>query len=264
MPVKRKRRGASDLEVTERTAIPALQQAALTDEEIVQEYLAGVVAAASLEEDNAHLLALVSRLTPLQLRLHYELYLGAITCIRSIVLDEGWEGRKDLRPSLLYREIEYVSVSQDFVARLSDDETYQADMGLRIMPALQHLQREQVLSLARGGKFYIEGEEFMVPFTMTSYGMTLFASALGFGSGSLSVADLIAAKETRLQLEPPIPPVTTRILPKSSPANAPFFDELLRASVVPDGTDAKSVFQTLIGNPRSGTAKVESNEADDY
>ena len=50
---------------------------------------AGVVASANVENDNADMLALVGRLTPLQMRLHYGLYLGA-----AIISEEKLRGSK--------------------------------------------------------------------------------------------------------------------------------------------------------------------------
>lgn len=71
----RRKRGTTALSVNERVGYRVLSEAAFTDDAIVLEYLAGVVAGSSLDDDDgAPVLAQISRLSSFQLRLHYVIY----------------------------------------------------------------------------------------------------------------------------------------------------------------------------------------------
>ena len=70
-----------DWQLSERTAFKALTESAFTDDAIVQEYLAGIVAASRPGHDDVHLVALVARLSPIQLIIHYLLYASTIVMI---------------------------------------------------------------------------------------------------------------------------------------------------------------------------------------
>ncbi len=69
-----RKKGAPIDAVDDRVAVKVLTEAAFTDNAFVHEYLAGVLAGATPDNDGVHLLALVGRLTPPQLRLHFILY----------------------------------------------------------------------------------------------------------------------------------------------------------------------------------------------
>jgi hypothetical protein len=58
----------------ERVAYRALLEAAFTDDDVVREYLAGVIAGSTATDDAVTALALIGQLSSLQLRLHYVIY----------------------------------------------------------------------------------------------------------------------------------------------------------------------------------------------
>lgn len=67
--------GGEPLDVGDRIAFKALGEAALTDDELMADYLGGVLAASGPEDDaGAAVIALIARLSSLQLRLHYLIY----------------------------------------------------------------------------------------------------------------------------------------------------------------------------------------------
>jgi len=68
------KRGGPLRPANERAAIKALTEAAFTDDQFVHEYLAGVLAGASGQDDGVHVTALIGRMSPLQLGLHCVLY----------------------------------------------------------------------------------------------------------------------------------------------------------------------------------------------
>ena len=63
--------------------------AALTDDALDYEYLAGVIAAATDKCDNAHLFSLITRLSPNQLNWHYQIYLATVSLIRDEPVSPG-------------------------------------------------------------------------------------------------------------------------------------------------------------------------------
>lgn len=195
-----RKRGEDSNVVSERTAVNALAAAALTDNDVVQEYLAGVVASASLENDNAHLLALVSRLTPIQLRMHYGLYLGAaMYCRRRFDVssqgDPAWE------------QVNAESRDGRFVTLITDDGLPQGDPHWsRAEGAIDHLDRENLL--ARHATYWNETEQGVVEFGLTDFGIDLFAAALG--TEVIAFGDFCEMDISRLQIEPPIPAMPTR------------------------------------------------------
>jgi hypothetical protein len=71
---ERKRPGVSPA-APDRVAVKVLSEAAFTDDEVVLEYLAGVLAASHKDSDEgAAVVALIGRLSALQLRLHFLIY----------------------------------------------------------------------------------------------------------------------------------------------------------------------------------------------
>ena len=71
-----RKRGGELVAVNERATAKLLTEAAFTDDVIVHEYLAGVLAGADGADDGTHLLALIGRLSPQQLWLHFLVYRG--------------------------------------------------------------------------------------------------------------------------------------------------------------------------------------------
>jgi hypothetical protein len=204
--VERKRQGREG-EITERTAVHALAAAALTDDEVVQEYLAGVVACASADDDNSHMLALISRLTPLQLRLHYDLHLSAAAYVRSLLNFELKLDRRDREWLSRWERANAIGRGGAFVTLITDP-------GLpgptrfwpRAQKALDHLDREQLINL--GSTFADDEERPIISFQMTEFGMELFASALGLDL--IAFGDFCNLDPKHLLLDPPIDPMATR------------------------------------------------------
>jgi hypothetical protein len=195
----RKRQG-DDWAISERTAVNALSAAALTDDDVLQEYLAGVVAAATLLNDNAHILALISRLTPLQLRLHYGLYLGAATFVRTQV-----DFTADHFTS--WDEASRLGLSGEFVTLITDPGLPRGKEWDPAEKALDHLAREGLIEPL--SSFWDESQQAVVAFRMTTFGMELFAAALGIEL--IAFGDFCEVHPDRLQLDPPIPAMDTRL-----------------------------------------------------
>lgn len=76
--------GGRALQVSDRVAYRALTEAAVTDDELVADYLGGVIAASGPDDDRGTpVVSLISRLSSEQLRLHYLLYRGLRVGLRS-------------------------------------------------------------------------------------------------------------------------------------------------------------------------------------
>lgn len=196
--VKRKR-PSGDWEVTERTAVNALAAAALTDNDVAQEYLAGVIAAATAERDNSDWLALISRLTPLQLRLHYGLYLGSISFLLSIL-------RQDGRSAYASDLIDIWANSNMFATLITDPGLPRGSHWGGVEPALEQLVREELIRVDNA--YWDVTEQWVVTYQLTTYGAAFFATALG-----LQVVDIggfCDVSPERLMLVPPIAPMPTR------------------------------------------------------
>ncbi len=193
-----RKRGSRTLEISERTAVNALAASALTDDAVLQEYLAGVVASASVENDNAHMLALVGRLTPLQMRLHYGLYLGAVMHIR----------REGSTFEDVYQRWEYANDydgQREMVTLITDPELPRAADWDRAERALDNLRREGLIESK--ATYWDSTEQGIVSFKMTPFGIDLFAAALGVDI--IAFGDLCECELDVLQLDPVIPPMET-------------------------------------------------------
>lgn len=193
-----RKRGQRTLEISERTAVNALAASALTDDAVVQEYLAGVVASATLENDNAHMLALVGRLTPLQMRLHYGLYLGAAMYTRREVAAfedalQRWEEANDY------------DGAREMVTLITDPGLPRADDWDRAERALDNLRREGLVDSR--ATYWDSTEQGIVSFKMTPFGIDLFAAALGVEI--VAFGDLCECELGVLQLDPVIPAMDT-------------------------------------------------------
>jgi hypothetical protein len=200
-----RKRGLRTLEISERTAVNALAASALTDDAVVQEYLAGVVASASLENDNAHLLALIGRLTPLQMRLHYGLYLGAAMHIRreiAAIEDAGarWEEANDY------------DATREMVTLITDPGLPRGREWDRAERALDNLRREGLLNSR--ATYWDSTEQGVVSFKLTSFGIDLFAAALGVEI--IAFGDLCECELEVLQLDPEIPAMETESMARFS------------------------------------------------
>jgi hypothetical protein len=229
---RRRARAGADLEVTERTAIPALQQAALTDDPIVHEYLAGLIAAASPSDDKVDLLALTSRLTPSQIRLHYDLHRGVIECMDRMEAANQPAAADNQPSNLVYwsRDPNYPPNQRDwppsaqlahdrqqivrlgsFVPALLDDDDFYAEMGSsQHVRDLRQLHREELINLRSTTAGNI-GHDTV--FSLTPYGIYYFDVGLGvthnfFGAGYFQRKDQFIRNfpSTKvLDLDPPLP-----------------------------------------------------------
>jgi len=193
-----RKRGQLTLEISERTAVNALAASALTDDAVVQEYLAGVVASASLENDNAHMLALIGRLTPLQMRLHYGLYLGAAIHIRREIAaiedaEVRWEEANDYKDT------------GEMVTLITDPGLPRGHEWDRAERALANLRREGLVDSR--ATYWDSTEQGIVSFKMTPFGIDLFAAALGVEISAFG--DLCECELSVLQLDPEIPAMDT-------------------------------------------------------
>lgn len=205
-----RKRGQRTLEISERTGVNALAAAALTEDAVVQEYLAGVVASASLENDNAHLLALIGRLTPLQMRLHYGLYLGAATHIRAEVAaiedaERRWEAAND------YDDV------REMVTLITDPGLPRGGDWDRAERALDNLRREGLIYSS--ATYWDSTEQGIVSFKLTSFGIDLFAAALGVEI--IAFGDLCECELDVLQLDPVIPAMDTESMARFADAYGP-------------------------------------------
>ncbi len=206
--VERKRE-LSDREqqpVSERTAVNALAAAALTDDEVVQEYLAGVIAAASPSDDNAHLLALIGRLSPIQLRLHYDLYRSMFGCVRHYV------ERADSHPDSTLESrwnVRYVVNDCRFIAQL-DDHIYQSSTSLH--QSVRQLRREELLDVTSelGSR---------VTYKTTRFGLYFFTAAIGLPDMPSPDLNLVVGESETLELDPPV--LTSPVMPY------PVYEELV-------------------------------------
>jgi hypothetical protein len=180
----RRKKGDEVWQSTERIAVRAFGEAALTDDAVVQEYLAGVVAGANETTDNAHLLALVARLTPRHLRLHYLLYWGTACYLRT---EEdppgGWRSMYTRGQDALRTKY---STTPDSVG-LTDE--------LLLARCLDHLQREQLL-------IAVEHYDDVFAYQLTDFGVELFGAALGFGDRTFG--ELANQDPSTLLFDPPL------------------------------------------------------------
>ena len=192
------KRQDSKWQVTERTAIRALTEAALTDSPVIQEYLAGVIAGATDTNDQSHMLALIGRLTPLQLRLHYQLYSG-VTIFTRDEPDDGanWHSMMTRGSEAMNRRF---ATSLPALKFDNDD-----DILLRFWNAMEHLQREDLISDYEDYSDPVEDTETsLFFFRITGFGVELFATALGLEDALLS--DICLLAPSSLELDPSLTP----------------------------------------------------------
>lgn len=72
--IARERRAGRDFDVPERTALAVWQAAQGIDDEVLSEYLGGILAASDGNDDGAAMARVIEQLSPLDLRVHYVLY----------------------------------------------------------------------------------------------------------------------------------------------------------------------------------------------
>lgn len=174
---------------TERIAVRALSEAALTDDPVVQEYLAGVVAGATDTNDNVHLLALISRMTPLHMRLHYLLYWGTACFIRGEDDPLGdWRSMSTRGSNALDAKF----VTTPAAVGLTDT--------LVLSRCLDSLERERLL---QGVENYTDAPNAPIfAFQLTHFGVELFSAALGFAD--LDLGSLLNQHPSVLLFDPPM------------------------------------------------------------
>jgi hypothetical protein len=175
-----------------RTAVRALSEAALTEDPLLRRYLAGIVMSATEENDNAHWLALVSRLTPAHIVWHYRLYQSVVSFVRDEPDDPGnWRGT-------MSRAIDAVDTS--FVVALIQ-ETEDPPHLMSGYTIFEHLLHEDLARIDMSHPSF----EFEAHFSMTTRGIAFFAAAVGFTSGELD--DLCLAHPNDLILSSSFPPL---------------------------------------------------------
>jgi hypothetical protein len=194
-----RKKSESGTGVSERVAIMALTEASLTDDFVTQEYLAGIIASATKDDDNAHFLALIRRMTPFQLRLHYLLYLSTIRfdCDQSNH-PGNWKGTSLRASDLLESDLAFELNS----AAVGDlDLEYEEDFyrgSERTYSALDHLRREELLTqfkpIGVGDGFF--------QFKISEFGAELFSVAMGIQTSGLT--DLLVVHPNILLIDPPL------------------------------------------------------------
>ena len=190
--VHRKRHGAVE-GINQRTGVRALVDAALTDDVVIHEYLAGVIAAAKDECDNAHLLSLVSRLSPYQLRLHYLIYLATVSLVRDEPdLPGDWRGVGTRA---------HIAFKSDFIfeipgATVETDDV--EDEWLKCHRALKQLEREDLIRIDEERQYFEE----TIAFRITLLGVELLAASAGLSETDLE--DLCLVHPKSLLFSPPL------------------------------------------------------------
>jgi hypothetical protein len=190
--VHRKRHGAT-LGINQRTGVRALVDAALTDDVVIHEYLAGVIAAATDEDDNAHLLSLVSRLSPYQLRWHYLIYLATVSLVRDEADPPGnWRG-VGTRAHIAF-ESDFIFEIPSATVETDDVE----DEWLRCYKTLKQLEREDLIRIDEEHQYFEE----TIAFRITRLGVGLLAASAGLSETDLD--DLCLAHPKSLLFSPPL------------------------------------------------------------
>ena len=190
--VRRKRHGAT-VGVNQRTGVRALVEAALTDDVVIREYLAGVIAAATDECDNAHLLSLVSRLSPDQLKWHYLIYLATVSFVRDEPDPPGdWRGVGTRA---------HIAFKSDFIfeipgATVETDDV--EDEWLKCHRALKQLEREDLIRIDEERQYFEE----TIAFRITPLGVELLAASAGLSETDLENLCLVHPKS--LLFSPPL------------------------------------------------------------
>jgi len=179
--------------VSERVAIKALAEAALTDDIVIQEYLAGVIAGATLDSDNAHLLSLVGRLTPHQLRLHYQIYLATVCLVRDESDPPGNWRSVSTRASIAF-ESDFIFEIPSMTVETDDVE----DDWLRCYKALKQLEREDLIQINEERQYFEE----TIAFRITPLGVELLAASAGLIETDLD--DLCLVHPKSLLFSPPL------------------------------------------------------------
>ena len=172
--LRRKRRGATS-EINLRTGVQALVDAALTDDVVIHEYLAGITATASDMCDNAHLLSLVRRLSPYQLRWHYMIYLATVSLVRDEPDAPGdWRG--------VWTRA-HIAFESDFIFEVPGSSHGPLEVGglLSCYEALEQLEREGLIRMDDSLQYF----EGMIAFRITLLGAELLATATGLGEADL-------------------------------------------------------------------------------
>lgn len=182
--VHRKRHRAAS-GINQRTGVRALVEAALTDDVVIHEYLAGVIAAATDGCDNAHLLSLVGRLSPYQLRWHYLIYLATVSLVRDEPdLPGDWRGVGTRA---------HIAFKSDFIfeipgATVETDDV--EDEWLKCHRALKQLEREDLIRIDEERQYFEE----TITFRITPLGVEFLAASAGLSETDLEDLCLVHPK----------------------------------------------------------------------
>jgi hypothetical protein len=202
--------------VNERVAYRVLSDAAFTDDPVVLEYLAGVVAGSPIDSDEGTpALAQIARLSGFQLRVHYVIYREVLAVLkwsdagspRIFLAQSGLEDAFNdsfqcLRPRLEvagdWLRREGLLLASDSGGRPGNRE------GFRIMTQGEHILTSREWS----GPIVHSPSEGGLLVTPTDYGLDLFL--WGCGSPRSDRRMLPELSPSAVELEPPIPPCVGR------------------------------------------------------
>lgn len=209
---RRKRGNRQSIAISERTAFKALVEGAFTDDNIVAEYLAGVIAGSREANDDAGVpwLAQIGRLSAMQLCTHYIVYRGLWKLVRErrlSLIDRDYGDRPYYWHKLFFPESELnVAIGAQ---RLEPATSLGRD--------LEWLSREGLI--AEGSQFVANGEELLVRgergtihiqppeggwvVQITEYGIQLFL--WGCGSYDREPLKLEGVSEDIVSLDPELP-----------------------------------------------------------
>jgi len=172
--------------ISQRAGVRALVEAALTDDVVIHEYLAGIIAAGTDECDNAHLLSLVSRLSPYQLRWHYLIYLATVSLVRDEADPPGnWRG-VGTRAHIAFKS-DFIFEIPNMATETDDDVE---DEWLKCHRALKQLEREDLIRIDEERQYFEE----TVTFRITPLGVEFLAASAGLSETDLEDLCLVHPK----------------------------------------------------------------------
>jgi hypothetical protein len=180
------KRRSGDASVNERVAYRVLMEAAFTDDDIISNYLAGVIAGSSPESDaGIPVLAEIGRLSSFQLRIHFVLYralwrhgspIGGPLFLPKSQLEQTFGGEvfDDLAPRLL--EAGHWLRREDLLIQGRQWDGYGNDDSFRIVSCGDVVIRKQG---ERGETSVFRPAEAGLLFTGTEHGLNLLRWACG-------------------------------------------------------------------------------------
>ncbi|GAA4736708.1 hypothetical protein [Actinomycetospora chibensis] len=178
-----------------RVALRALDEGSYSDDEVVTEYVGGIIASSRMAANDSDIantyVSMVSRLSVRHLMIHYHVYHAIKSAAGSewINVFDGEEVEQSLTIHISAGELERVSL-----AVMTDDD---ADEDTSFFSALKYLVREGLMEVRSGGtlnhlrKTYLTAPSAGIVVLPTATGIELFM--WGLGRGDLGVAEYFAS-----------------------------------------------------------------------